>query len=239
LIKGENGNEIIEGIFIKELKNRFLCVIEIDGEDEICYVPSSSRIDNYFDMTKKQVLLSRNKNPKSKTTYSLYAVKGQDSWILLNTNMVNSMFTTWITQNHPDSNICSEYQINKSYRCDYYVASQERQKVIEIKSVFSSESKVRYPKVMSQRLIRQLENIDQLLQQGFAVDFYFAILGENIYGFEINSELVKISELFTRCLSNGMEVYCFSIVINSFGEFKIRQLSQHTHGILLDRKGEN
>lgn len=27
------------GIFIQELKNRFLCEVEIDGESTVCYVP--------------------------------------------------------------------------------------------------------------------------------------------------------------------------------------------------------
>ena len=34
----------ITGIFKKELKNRFLCEVQIDGKDVVCYVPSSFNI---------------------------------------------------------------------------------------------------------------------------------------------------------------------------------------------------
>ena len=44
------------GIFKKELKNRFLCLVEIDGEDTLCYIPSSCRLSNFIDLTGKEVL---------------------------------------------------------------------------------------------------------------------------------------------------------------------------------------
>ena len=49
----------IEGIFVKELKNRFLCEVIIDGVSTICYVPSSCHLSNFLSLEGKQVLLSR------------------------------------------------------------------------------------------------------------------------------------------------------------------------------------
>ena len=36
-----NSNEIVEGYFIRELKNRFLCEVEVNSDLDVCYVPSS------------------------------------------------------------------------------------------------------------------------------------------------------------------------------------------------------
>lgn len=46
------------GIFIQELKNRFLCEVEIDGESTVCYVPSSCHLSNFLDLKGKSVLLA-------------------------------------------------------------------------------------------------------------------------------------------------------------------------------------
>ena len=36
----------VEGIFLRELKNRFLCEVELNGTPVVCYVPSSCHLGN-------------------------------------------------------------------------------------------------------------------------------------------------------------------------------------------------
>ena len=36
--------KFIEGVFVKELKNRFLCEVLVNGESTVCYVPSSCHL---------------------------------------------------------------------------------------------------------------------------------------------------------------------------------------------------
>lgn len=49
--------ERTEGIFNKELKNRFLCEVLVEDEVVECYASSSCRLDNFIDLHGKQVLL--------------------------------------------------------------------------------------------------------------------------------------------------------------------------------------
>lgn len=42
------------GIFKQELKNRFLCEVEIDGESTVCYVPSSCHLSNFLSLQGKK-----------------------------------------------------------------------------------------------------------------------------------------------------------------------------------------
>lgn len=49
--------DYVYGTFQNEIKNRFLCSVNIDGKDVICYIPSSCRLSNFIDMTGRTVLL--------------------------------------------------------------------------------------------------------------------------------------------------------------------------------------
>ena len=82
-------SKFIEGIFIKELKNRFLCEVLIDGVSTVCYVPSSCHLGNFLDLQSKKVLLVRTQTPKSRTQYALFAIPYKRSQIILNTSMAN------------------------------------------------------------------------------------------------------------------------------------------------------
>ena len=62
------------GIFKEELKNRFLCLVEIDGEDTLCYIPSSCRLSNFIDLTGREVLVLPVLSPDARTKYSVYAL---------------------------------------------------------------------------------------------------------------------------------------------------------------------
>lgn len=65
--------ELIKGIFIEESKNRFLCKVVVDGVLHECYVPSSSKIENYLNINNKEILLTRNQGGNRRTKYSLFA----------------------------------------------------------------------------------------------------------------------------------------------------------------------
>ena len=82
--------EYITATFIKELKNRFLCEVEIDGERVVCYVPSSCHLSNFFKPEGKKVLLVPTQTKNTRTKYALFAVPYKKSYIILNTSMASS-----------------------------------------------------------------------------------------------------------------------------------------------------
>ena len=77
------------GIFIQELKNRFLCEVEIDGESTVCYVPSSCHLSNFLDLKGKSVLLAPTQSKNARTQFALFAIPYKKNYILLNTSMAN------------------------------------------------------------------------------------------------------------------------------------------------------
>lgn len=84
-----NTSELKVGRFISESKNRFLCVVNIDGTEDICYIASSCRLDNFIDLRGKSVLLQKNKGVNERTRYSLIGVKYKRNYIILNTSWAN------------------------------------------------------------------------------------------------------------------------------------------------------
>ena len=81
--------EFVTGIFKKELKNRFLCEVQINGRDVVCYVPSSCHLSNFLQLEGEKVLLVPTQTPNSRTPFAVFAVPYKRNYIVLNTSMAN------------------------------------------------------------------------------------------------------------------------------------------------------
>lgn len=83
-----------QGIFKEELKNRFLCLVEIDGKDTLCYIPSSCRLSNFVDLVGKTVLLIPVSSKQARTEYAVFALLIGQRYILLNMSKANEVINT-------------------------------------------------------------------------------------------------------------------------------------------------
>ena len=136
-----NSNEITEGYFIRELKNRFLCEVEVDSKLAVCYVPSSCHLSNFLDLHGKRVLLIPNKSKNTRTEYSLFAVHYKRSYIILNTSMANRAVEASIAQRR-FSFLGKRKSVKKEitkggYKWDLLI--EESNTLVEIKSVISTK----------------------------------------------------------------------------------------------------
>ncbi|MCD7919358.1 MAG: hypothetical protein LUG45_04675 [Clostridiales bacterium] len=126
------------GIFIRELKNRFLCEVEIDSELIVCYVPSSCHLSNFLQFYKKKVLLMPTTTPKSRTQYALFAVPYKRNYIVLNTSMANRAIEANIRRRlfsylGKRNNVIKEHSVF-GYKCDLYIKDTDT--IVEVSSVF-------------------------------------------------------------------------------------------------------
>ncbi len=155
----------IDGIFIKELKNRFICEVMVENEAIECYVPSSCRLDNFIDLHGRRVLLLPTEGPTARTRYSLFAVPYKRNHIPLNIGKVNSVIERDIKNRRfsilgRQSEVYQEYKIG-SYKCDLFISDSRT--LVEVKSILSLEKAAVFPTVFSQRTLDQLEEISSLL----------------------------------------------------------------------------
>lgn len=196
----------VQGVFKEELKNRFLCLVEVEGKDTLCYIPSSCRLSNFVDLIGKEVLLTPNSSPNTRTEYAVYALRIRGQFILLNMSQANRLIETNI-RNRRFSYLGKRVTVRKefcveNYKSDLYI--EDTQTAVEIKSILSFDKMATFPTVYSQRAIDQLTKLSCLLGMGYKVCYIFVSLNPRVKEVKINEEIVEYYKLFTECINKGM-----------------------------------
>lgn len=201
----------IEGIFVQELKNRFLCEVLIDGVSTVCYVPSSCHLSNFLKLKGKKVLLVPIQSPKSRTKFALYAVRYKRSFILLNTSLANRAIENSIQGRRfsflgKRSKVLKEHT-SHGYKADLYIADSDT--IIEIKSIISHDMRAIFPTVYSERTQKQFLQLRELLSKGVPVYYFIVSLSPYVKEVEIDRSTPFYKE-FVACIEHGMRVAAFS-----------------------------
>ena len=220
----QNGNSsYISGVFVKELKNRFLCEVKIDGKVEECYVPSSCHLSNFLQLKGKRVVLipTQGKNPRTK--YALYAAPYRRNYIILNTSLSNIAIEKGIHNRRfsylgKRSNVQKEHSV-EGYKVDLYIPQTKT--IVEIKSVLSENDEAVFPTVFSERTQNQLKSIQEMLDKGYKVVFIIVSLNPYIKKLTIDISTEFYSEL-TRCIEKGMEIRAYTSHLNDY-EIEIKK----------------
>lgn len=203
------------GIFIRELKNRFLCEVFIDGETVECYVPSSCRLGNFLTLSGKQVLLLPTQDPNARTPYSLLAVPYKRNYILLNTSKANKIIADNLHRRY-FSMLGNRSAINREqtfgdYKSDLYLPNSKT--LIEIKSVICLDKIAVFPTVYSQRTIDQLIAIAHLIDNGYNAALVITSLSPYVQQIYIDKDSVFFQAL-KPCIERGLQLlavsFCFA-----------------------------
>ena len=207
---------LIKATFLKESKNRFLCEVLINGTIELCYVPSSARLENFLKLKNKTVFLTLNP-PTAKTKYTLWSVLYRNKHILLNLKKVNSLVELAITNNLLQvglyESITREKTLN-SYKCDLFLSGQPNH-VIEIKTIISTSKIGLFPTVHSARSISQLKELKSLLYKGFNVTYIITSLSSSLKEIDLNSESTEFYSEFLNCVHAGMNIIPITLCFES------------------------
>lgn len=200
-------SKCIEGIFVKELKNRFLCEVLISGISTVCYVPSSCHLGNFLALKGKKVLLAPTSTPNARTSYSLYAVPYKRSYIVLNTSMANRAVESSLQRRQfsflgKRTHIFTEHRVDK-YKADLYIENTKT--IIEVKSVLSLDKAAKFPTVFSERSLTQLAKLREFLACGYRVHYCIVSLNPYVKSIQILSN-TAFRPMLDECLSSGMTI---------------------------------
>lgn len=202
---------LISATFIRELKNRFLCEVEIEGKHVVCYVPSSCHLSNFLQLEGKKVLLVPTQAKNARTPYALFAVPYKRSYIMLNPSIANKAIENSIHGRRFSSlgkrkTILKEHYVG-GYKSDLFIIDTNT--IIEVKSVLSTEKKVQFPTVYSERSLEQLDKLKQLLTNGYTIRYMIVALNPYINCVSISSETPFYAALID-CLKHGMTLSAFT-----------------------------
>lgn len=210
-------NQVIEGIFVKEIKNRFLCFVMIDDKEVKCYVPSSSRLENYINLKNKKVLLTINRGRNISTKYSVFAVKYYNKYIILNLHYANKLFEFKLSEGayeeYSGSRPCKREIKIDGYKADLFYETTEKI-IIENKAIISTKRKTTFPIANSQRGIEQLKKLEVLLKKGYKVNYNLISLSPYVKTVKVDANKSEFYEHFLRCIRNGMQVFGYCLYIS-------------------------
>lgn len=218
-------SEYKTGVFLKELKNRFLCEVNIDGESTVCYVPSSCHLGNFLKLQGKSVLLVPTQSKNVRTKYALFAIPYKKSYILLNSAMANQAVKNSIRGRRfaflgKRRTIYTEHYI-EGYKSDLFI--EETNTIIEIKSVLATDTCAQFPTVFSERSINQLKRLCELRSSGYNV--HYTIISLNPYVKSINLVAnTQFTILLKACVACGMTLSAFSCRIKEDGVYIDKRL---------------
>lgn len=210
----------ITATFIKELKNRFLCEVEIDGEHVVCYVPSSCHLSNFLKLEGQKVLLVPTQTKNTRTQYALFAVPYKRSYIILNTSMANraienSIHSRRFSDLGKRKTVIKEHYV-EGYKSDLFISDTGT--VIEIKSVLSTEDTAQFPTVFSERTLKQLEKIQNLMTKGYKVHYIIVSLNPYVKAIKIIQD-TQFAKQFSSCYENGMSIAAYSCRLKNSSVF--------------------
>ena len=205
--------DYVYGTFRTEIKNRFLCNVNIAGEEVTCYIPSSCRLSNFIDMTGRMVLLRPIETPNARTPYAVYAVKYRKNFILLNLAQANRIIEAQFHRRYFSflgmrKNVQREYKIG-NYKTDLFI--HDTNTLIEIKSTLSFSRKSIFPTVYSERAVKQLKEISRLLDEGYRACYILVSLNPSVKEIVINAEVKDYYNTFMECIEKGMTYCAFSV----------------------------
>lgn len=200
---------MITGKFIEECSNRFLCHVSISGEVTECYVSSSSKLANYINLKNKTVMLVENRGKNLRTQFTLQAGRIKGKWVLLNLNSINELYLEMLfkERKYKPAEIQREKFV-QDYKTDFYIEKEKL--LIEAKGILSENPNAIYPVVSCGRAYRQLLSIQQLLKQGYSVEYGFILMNPGIEKIELNTKEDHIRDAFNRCVELGMQISFYS-----------------------------
>lgn len=212
----KESNKIITGIFLSEIKNRFLCLVLINGKETACYIPSSCRLSNFINLNGKTVLLKPTKGKDTRTEYAVYAVKHGRGFMLLNLSEANKVVERQLHRRcfaflGKRKNISHEIKI-EDYKADLFI--HDTSTIIEIKSILTTDNNTIFPSVHSERAILQLFKIKDLLDKKYKVCYMLVSMNPYINSIKLNETDKKFYDLFRKCIDKGMICIGLTVKLN-------------------------
>ena len=209
--------QVVEGIFW-ERPNRFVAFVTIEGETHRVHVKNTGRCRELL-LPGSRVFLSKSDNPNRKTVYDLIAVVKEAPFgnkdadpILVNidSQAPNAAFGEYVRAGYfiPGvKNVKGEYTYGNS-RLDFYVETQDREILCEIKGVTLEENGVAlFPDAPTERGIKHLMELIRGVKEGYDAYGVFVIQMKGVHTFSPHDGMhPEFGEAVREAKNNGVKL---------------------------------
>ncbi len=220
---GMNYEHIVEGCF-QERPNRFIALVEIEGQIEKVHVKNTGRCRELLKKGER-VYLNRSDSAGRSTAYDLIAVQKGKRLINMDSQAPNKAVLEWLQSGRlfPDTVLIRPETNYGNSRFDFYIETETDKIFMEVKGVTLEENGVvRFPDAPSDRAVKHLEELIAAKQEGIQAFVMFVIQMENVEYFTANCDthpefaqaLQKAAKAGVQILAYDCEVTPQSMTVN-------------------------
>lgn len=218
LINTIKEEKFVQGIFLYETKHRFMCIVMIEGKEELCHVASSAKLEKLINLKGKRVILTKNNQTGLRTQYTLLALLDKPK-SLLNLSYANDLVHMELLSSK--RGVILKEKCCNSYKTDFIV---ENKCIIEVKTVLSDKSQAYYPCTNAERGEKQLIAIKNLLKEGYKVELWFIYLNKRLRYINVTDKN-NYRELLQECVAAGMKIIERRVIFLSENNIKLQKVN--------------
>lgn len=217
--------EVIPGIFLSR-PNRFLALVEVDGQIEKCHVKNTGRCRELL-QPGTLVYLEPSRNPERKTRYSLVTVEKAGELVNLDSQAPNAAVEEWLAADPLGWGI-TEIGREKTYgesRFDFCLKRKQGADIyLETKGVTLEENGIaRFPDAPTERGIKHIRHLIRAKEAGYGAVILFVIQMKGVRFFEPNDRTQPDFRLALRDARDaGVQVLAYDCKVSS-SEMEIDQ----------------
>lgn len=205
-------NRIKKGVF-RARPNRFIAIVEVDGEEVVCHVKNTGRCKELL-VPGRTVVLAAGDNPNRKTPYDVIAVYKGERLINMDSQAPNAVAADYLRQRFPRGEIRREVRYGES-RLDFSVTDGEDNWLIEVKGCTLERDNVGYfPDAPTERGVKHLHHLTKAAQEGYKAAVLFIIQMEGIAAIRPNDDThPAFGEALRQAAANGVEIWAVDCTV--------------------------
>lgn len=206
---------LIPATFIQKY-NRFLCAVEIDGQQHDCHIPNTGRLAELL-YPNNAVAVRYVGHPNRKTSYELILAQKDENWYCIDSRMPNHLVKEWgkagLISQWQNSQLLGEKTYGQS-RFDFKIEG-DLNGYIEVKGVTLERSSVGYfPDAPTERGRKHLEELLKVKAEGMYSAVVFVCQGEAIQSFQPNDATdPAFGNLLRQLKEQGVEILAIQSVV--------------------------
>jgi sugar fermentation stimulation protein A len=210
-------DNIYEGIFIKRL-NRFVAIVEIDGNEETVHVKNTGRCGELLIKGAKIYLQYVDKESR-KTKYSLISILKGDNLFNIDSQVPNKVIEDALRNNKikglKDLDFLKREQTYGNSRFDFYFEKDNRKGYIEVKGVtLENNGEAKFPDAPTSRGTKHVNELVEAKKDGYESYIFFLLQFKGANSFSTNREMdPTFAKAVDEAVENDVKVLVYDSVV--------------------------